>query len=142
MKIVLDANVYVSALLTKTGSPKQILDFWEQGRFELFVSAEILAELDRVLRYSHIRKIHKQDDTDIDRFIELLAREATVVAPVTQLAVATDESDNRYLECAVQANASYLVTGDKKHLLPIGHYRGIDIVPPALFVAILSSELN
>ena len=46
-------------------------------------------------------------------------------------------SPNRYLECAVAGEAAHLVTGDKKHLLPIGEHRGVRIVVPATFLAIL-----
>ncbi len=136
MKIVLDANVYVSGLLTQRGNANQILAYWQDNRFELLVSLEIITELSRVLRYPHLVKIHKKSDAEIQRFIHLIQKHTTLVEPVEKVAVSADESDNRYIECALDGGADYLVTGDKKHLLPIGVYRGIKIVSPVVFLAL------
>jgi predicted nucleic acid-binding protein len=54
--------------------------------------------------------------------------------------VTSDESDNRYVECAVESGASYIVTGDP-HLLNIDTYKGVVIITPATFVALLDSNL-
>lgn len=54
--------------------------------------------------------------------------------------VAQDESDNRILECAVAAEADYIVTGDLRHLRPLDEYRGIKIRTPVEFLRELSSE--
>jgi putative PIN family toxin of toxin-antitoxin system len=56
MRVVLDTNVIVSALLSPDGIPAQILRYWEQGYFEMLVCQESLDELERVLRYPKIRK--------------------------------------------------------------------------------------
>lgn len=63
------------------------------------------------------------------------------MAPTETLTVSSDESDNRSIECAIAGNASYVVTGDKKHLLPIGEYKGVQILSPASFLAPLFVEL-
>jgi predicted nucleic acid-binding protein len=57
------------------------------------------------------------------------------------ITVVTDETDNRYLECAIAAKASYIVSGDN-HLLTVGSYKGIIILPPAAFVALLDASLG
>ena len=58
-----------------------------------------------------------------------------VVVPTVRLAVITaKESDNRVLECAIEGNADLIVTGDRKHLLPLGQYQGIRIVSPRDFL--------
>ena len=54
-------------------------------------------------------------------------------------AIAEDPSDNRFLEAAVAGNCEYIVTGDQ-HLLRLGEYRGIQIMPPATFVAVLEQQ--
>jgi len=59
------------------------------------------------------------------------------VIPQRELQVSPDDSDNRYIECAVAGQADILVTGDKKHLLPIGEYEGVQILSPAGFLAML-----
>ncbi|MBE2199012.1 MAG: putative toxin-antitoxin system toxin component, PIN family [Anaerolinea sp.] len=140
MKVVLDANVYVSALLTQRGNAHQILTYWQDKKFDLLVSPEIIAELSRVLRYPHLVRIHKKSDAEIRRFISLMQKYATLVEPTEKIAVSTDETDNRYLECAVDGQADYLVTGDKKHLLLIGAYQGIRIIAPAVFLALIQLD--
>jgi uncharacterized protein len=93
----------------------------------------------RVLRYPRIARRHQQDEGAIQRFLKLLQNEAILVAPAELLSVVKeDESDNRYLECAVAGKAGYLISGDN-HLLDIGDYRGIIILRPAAFVALLGS---
>ena len=52
-----------------------------------------------------------------------------------------DETDNRYLECAVAGKADYIVSGDN-HLLSIGEYKGIIILSPAAFVALLDAAIE
>jgi uncharacterized protein len=141
LKVVLDANVYVSAVLSKSGNPQEILQQWRVDAFEILTSQDTLAELSRVLRYPKIAKLHQWTEGEIEEFIKLLSEEAVFVTPQTKLdVVKADESDNRYLECAVAGQASYLVTGDKRHLLPLKAYQGIRIVSPAIFMAILALE--
>jgi putative PIN family toxin of toxin-antitoxin system len=140
MKVVLDANIYVSSMVNTQGNPKRIISAWQQGAFDVLISSAILDEIERVLRYPRLVKRHKQDETAIQRFLKLLENEAIIVEPTDVLGVVKDdESDNRYLECAVKGKAQYVISGDK-HLLDIGEYRGIDILPPAAFVVILSRE--
>lgn len=137
MKIVLDANVYVSALLTQRGNANRILALWQEDGFELLISSEIVAEISRVLRYPHLVRVHKKSDEEIQRFINLIQNHTTLIAPSEKVTVCIDESDNRYLECAIAGEADYLVTGDKKHLLPIGVYGKVRIVAPGVFLALM-----
>ena len=138
MKVVLDANVYVSSMLNKLGNPKRVIDSWQQGAFDVLISSAILDETGRVLSYPRIIKRHRQDETTIQRFLKLLEDEAIKVEPNEVLGVVKDdESDNRYLERAVAGKAQYVISGDN-HLLDIGEYRGIVILSPAVFVAVLS----
>lgn len=138
MKVVLDANVYVSSMMNKHGNPKRIIDGWQQGAFDVLISSPILHELGRVLNYPRIVKRHKQDETAIQRLLKLLEDEAIKVEPNEVLGVVkADDSDNRYLECAVAGKAQFVISGDN-HLLDIGEYRGIIILTPAAFVAALS----
>lgn len=137
MNIVLDANIYVSSLINTQGNPKRIVERWEQNQFDVLVSTSIIDEIGRVLRYPRIVKRHRQDEGSIQRFLELLSRQAVMVEPTVVLdVIREDQSDNRYLECAVEGKAQYIISGDK-HLLELGEYRGIVILPPAAFVTLL-----
>lgn len=138
MKVVLDANIFVSSLVNTQGNPKRIMSAWEEGAFDLLVSVPILEEVGRVLRYPRIAKRHKQDEQAVQRFLELVKNEAILIEPKERLGVVSeDESDNRYLECALEGKAQYLVSGDN-HLLDIGEYKGIIVLPPAAFMVFLS----
>jgi len=64
-----------------------------------------------------------------------MRRLSDLVAPTFTLTdIVAKESDNRFLECAVAGRADLIVTGDRKHLLPLGAFRGIPIVSPAEFI--------
>jgi len=139
MRVVLDANVYVSAMVNAQGNPQRIMACWERGEFDVVVSAPIIDEVGRVLRYPRIVKRHKQGEEVIGRLLALLASEAVVVEPAERLGVVKeDESDNRYLECAVEGKARYIVSGDR-HLLALGEYGGVMIVTPAALVMLLET---
>ena len=140
MKAVLDANVFVSALINTRGTPKQIVDLWREEAFDLLISKAILDEIGRVLRYPKIIALHKLAETELLTFLALLSEEGLIVEPAETLHVSPDESDNRYIECALAGGADYLVTGDKLHLLPIGEYQGIKFVSPAVFLAVMQLD--
>ncbi len=139
MKVVLDANIYVSSMVNTQGNPSRIMAQWEQGKIDVLASPSIINEVGRVLRYPRIVKRHRQDEKAIQRFLELLSSEAVVVEPTEVLdVVKQDESDNRYLECAIEGKAQYIISGDR-HLLELGEYEGVIILPPAAFMTLLES---
>jgi putative PIN family toxin of toxin-antitoxin system len=137
MRVVVDTNVVVSRYLSALGPPAQVLDQWENGIFELLVSEPILTEYRRVLLYPRLAALHGMSATEIDTVITSFRGSSIVVAPTQVLAVVTDDpSDNRFLECAEEGGADYVVSGDA-HLLAVGEYRGIQILRPAAFLAAL-----
>ena len=93
MRIVLDANVFISGLLSKQGPPGQILDAWLEGQFSLFVSPPIVAEIQRVLAYPRIRARLKPGQAD--QLTSLLVAATEWVEGKLVLEVLTkDPSDN------------------------------------------------
>jgi len=139
MKVVLDANVYVSSLLTQRGNARKIIDLWEEDAFELAISEPMFDEIKRVLQHPHLVKIHGKSIREIENYTVLLRKNASTVSSQQQIGVSADESDNRYIECAVEGGANLLVTGDKKHLLPIKEYQGVQIITPATFLALIQA---
>jgi putative PIN family toxin of toxin-antitoxin system len=137
MRAVLDANVFISAVISDRGAPKRIIDYWREEAFELLTSEAILEEIEQVLKYPRIAALHKLSEAELNEFLALLREENRLVFSSEQLDVSRDGTDNRYIEYAVAGGADYLVTGDKMHLLPIGEYQGIRIVSPATFVTLL-----
>ena len=103
----------------------------------MVVSQPILEELERVIHYPRIQGRYHLPEDDVARFLQLIRSGAIVVEPNVEIsAIGRDPPDNRYLECAVEAGASYIVSGDQ-HLLELGEFQGIVILPPAGFLAVL-----
>ena len=123
--VTADTNVYLSALHFG-GKPRQVLEAARAGLFDLAISDAILAEVDRVLGTKFGWEADRR--AAARRALGGIARH---VAPERPIAAAPD--DDRILECAVAAGAQVLVSGDK-HLLRLGAFEGIRIVPVAEFL--------
>ncbi len=135
MKVVLDTNVIVSGL-NFPGNERHVLNLARSGRFRLYLSAFVLQETEGVL----VRKF-RWDRHSVARAITALRASATIIEPEARPSVIKDnEADNRILECAVEASADYLVTGDRRHLLPIGEHLGTKIVNSTHFLTLLSRD--
>ena len=76
MRAVLDVNVLISALLSRTGAPARLLLAWQEGRFELIVSPGLLAELGRALAYPKLRRLIPASDAEA--FVAGLSRSASL----------------------------------------------------------------
>jgi uncharacterized protein len=132
--VVLDANVLVSAAINSKGAPGQVLAAWRTENFSLLMSESILKEVDRVFRYPKLVKYHQWPDQRIRTFIDDLSHLSVLTPGETSLSVIeADPSDNRYLECGVEGEADYIVSGDR-HLLELGTYQEIQIVNPRNFL--------
>jgi putative PIN family toxin of toxin-antitoxin system len=140
MRVVLDANVLVSAILSPRGTPAQILNAWRAEQFDLVISHAIVAELDRVFRYPKIAKRHRWSEEQLQTFLDTLSHIAILTPGILTLAVITeDPPDDRYLECAVEGEAAYIVSGDRL-LLRLGVYQGIPILTPRAFLEVLQRQ--
>jgi hypothetical protein len=136
MRLVLDTNIYVSSLISGKGNPAKIVNWWLSGAFEVLVTQAIIDEILRVTGYERIQKKYAAVRENRLEFAALIADQAVWVEATEQIdVVAADESDNRYLECAVAGSAQYIVTGDV-HLLDLKVHEGIRILTPAAFVAL------
>ena len=134
MRVVLDANQFISAVLVPVGHPAQILDAWRQNQLEILVSPAILAETRRVLLYPRLQRRHGWDEAQVDAFLEGLLSSAILTSGDTDIRdVVDDPTDNKYLACALEGHADYIITGDQ-HLLRLDPWRGIRIVPPAVLL--------
>ena len=134
MRVVLDTNVIVSGL-NFPGNERLVLELALRGRFELCLSPFILEEIVGVL----VRKFDWAEERSAQA-IRALGDAATVVEPsrLTEV-IEGGHADNRILECAVEASADYLVTGDRRHLLPLGEHRSVRILNAPRFLSALES---
>jgi putative PIN family toxin of toxin-antitoxin system len=111
IKVVLDTNVVVSALLNEDGLEGAVLELALSKRLALYVSGPVLAEYAGVLH----RPKFSLGAPRIERVLAGISKAATLVDPRKPVTVSRDDADNRFLECAQEADADFLVTGNLKH---------------------------
>ena len=131
LRVVADTNVLISALAFHGGT-RRIWTLAEERRFRLFVSPFILRELETNL----CAKLKLPADA-VSLLIEEVRLLGTVVEPHGSVAVIRGkEADNRILECALEAEAEadLIVTGNMKHIRPLGSFQGIAILTPREFL--------
>lgn len=138
MKVVLDANQYVSAVLKPESKPAQLVQLALKKKVTILASEPILEEIERVLSYPKLQKVHNFAPEEVSQYVQDI-REAAMITPakLKLQAVKKDPADDKYLVCAVEGNADYIVSGDH-HLKDLALYRGIPILDPATFLQILS----
>jgi putative PIN family toxin of toxin-antitoxin system len=128
LRIVLDTNILVSGIISASGPSARILDAWRDHRFLLVTSVEILEEVRRVLRYPRIADKYHISSTDVRDLMNLLEQEAVVLSNIPEVSVVLeDPDDNKFLACALQAEADFIASGDR-HLLAIREHGGIPVV--------------
>lgn len=129
MRVVIDTNVLVSALLFG-GNPSKVVELAKEGALELFLSPFILEELkDKLTRKF---AFSNQDAIEACSDLEMMAR---MVHPHQKInVIKRKDSDNRILECSIAAEADILVTGDLQDIRPLGHFHGTEILTPKEFL--------
>jgi putative PIN family toxin of toxin-antitoxin system len=138
MKVVLDTNVLVSALIVKAGKPAQILRCIDS--FELLLTQEILAETKRVLNYRRIRKRYHLSDQDVTTYLDRLGEVGTILQVNAKVEVIEDApDDDKFLPFAKEAEADYIVSGDV-HLMALAEHEGTPILTPNQFLGLLKSK--
>lgn len=142
INVVLDTNVFISAALIPEGAPAKIIDAWENGRFWLIVSVNIIEELRKVFYYDRIRKRCPKSDAEIDQFIDKVLKSGIETPGSLALKVVKkDPTDDKFIIAAIEGHASYIVSGDP-HLLELGSYENVKVVSPKEFVEILEKKEN
>lgn len=132
IKVVLDTNVLVSALLF-TGPLSRLVSLWQERRFALVVSGDILVEYLRVLAYPKFGLAAAEVKFLIE---EVVLPFADTVNPLaTPAVVREDPADDKFLHAAVAGRARFIVSGDR-HLLELGVYRGARIVTAREFLGL------
>jgi putative PIN family toxin of toxin-antitoxin system len=132
--VVFDTNILFSGLGWR-GKAHQCLMAAREGIVESVTCQEILAELEAVLRL----KRNMPEDDIFEAVNEILLFSRVVQIANTLTGVVSDPEDHKVLECAVVGGASHIVTGDRRHLLPLGSYQGIAIVSAADFMGLVAS---
>ncbi len=126
MRLLLDNNILVSSLLSPAGPPARLADAWRDERFELVSSKEQILRLKDVLARP---KIRDQIGTELaDKLLADIEAAASIVEPRRNVTASSDPEDNLILGTALAGKADLLVSGDKRHLLPLKQVEGVSIV--------------
>lgn len=134
IKVVFDTNIYLSAILFG-GNPRTCLNLARGREIKLFASKPILLELVRNLQDKFL-----WDKEAIEEVIEGLVDFVDIVLPKVQITlIKTEPKDNKILECALEAQVDYIVSGDKKHLLSLQNFKDISLVSVKQFLEIYYS---
>lgn len=137
LRAVLDTNVWVSASISLRGNPAKVVQALYADAFDLVISEKILLEIDRVFHCPKITKRHGWSEEEIRRVIARLRRIAHVTpGKLTVNVIDRDEADTRFLDCAVEGHAEYIVSGDRD-LLDLKTYEGIEIMDAREFLETL-----
>lgn len=132
MRITVDTNILISAL-GWNGAEAAVIDMVLDSKLELCLSAEILSEFYRVVKYPKLGF----SDTEIDGFIGLILPKVLFVKPAMTIDIVVDDpDDNRIIECAIEGKSDFILSGDK-HLLQLGEYNGLKILIASEFLKIL-----
>jgi len=133
LRLAIDTNVLISALLSDKALPAHLVAMWREGRFDVLTAAEQLDELKRVTRYPKIRA--RLTPALAGRLINELRDLAIIVTKLPDVAVCADPNDNYLLAMASAGAADFLVTGDKRHLLSLDAHEQTRIVTVQEFLA-------
>ena len=136
VKVVLDTNIVVSAHLKAEGFERFVLDLALASKLQLFITAEILTEYREVL----LRPKFALDPELVKALIDLIRAKSRRVKATKRITVSADPEDNKFIECADQAKADYLVTGNKRHFPK--PWSGTQVVNARELIEVITPDLQ
>lgn len=137
MRLVIDTNVLLSALMSSTSPSARIFALWRGRAFDVLTAAEQIDEVGRVTRYPKIRT--RFAPAIAGRLVNQLRDVAIVVEKLPKVDLSPDPDDNYLLALAQAGQAQFLVTGDKR-LLSLKRHQSTQIVTPATLVELLKGH--
>ena len=147
IKVVIDTNIWVSALINPFGYPARIRKAFEKSIFQVVVSEPILEELADVLNRPRIREKYDVTPEDIEEILTLIEERSEHVLLSGNIEICRDKDDNLIIETAIKGKAEYLVTRDddvkfdKKVSDFLSKY-GISVTSVAKFLKLIEKSLN
>ena len=133
MRIVLDTNVLVSGVFW-AGQPLRVLELWADDRVQVVASESILLEYAAVLKEIGCGRGQL---VLAEKWLSFFFQHAALIDVRSAIDVCRDPDDNKYLSCAADGDADYIVSGDRD-LLDLKAFVGIPIVTPRQFLALFS----
>ncbi len=140
MRVVLDTNVLISALISSSGPPGQLLSAVKRGDLALVTSGYQLEELREVLGREKLRPYIKPEEAR--DLIDNLETIGSLIHELPECKLSPDPADNPILATAIAGKADLIVSGDKTDVLALGRVNHIEIVTPARALAKLDKVGN
>lgn len=134
MRVVLDTNVLIAALISQNTPPDRAYQTWRAGEFTLLSCEQPLEEIRRVTRRAGVR--FRIRPMEAGRMVNDLRNLAVMLERLPVVEVSPDPYDNYLLAMAAAGAAEYLVTGDKRDLLALERHGGTRIVTVRTLVAL------
>lgn len=135
MRVVLDTNILVSALISPSGHPADIYSAWEDGKFTLLTCAEYLNEVRGTLQKPRVAELIKPHHAG--RLVNQIKKLAQEVGSLPRVKRSPDANDDFLLAMAEVGHADYLVTGDKSGLLALAQHGATQIVSARYFATLI-----
>ncbi len=126
MRIVLDTNILIAALITKDTPPDRLYQAWLNSEFGLVTSTAQMAEVATVLARPRLQRYLDADEAAA--ILENIDTRAIILDDPPNVDLSPDPKDNPILAAAIAGKADLIVSGDKKHMLALGVVEGIPIV--------------
>jgi len=136
MRVVIDLNVLVSALIVPSGPPAAVIRMWLDGKFTLLTCARHVNELRATLHKPRIADLIEPHKAG--RLVNQVGKLAVDIDPLPRVERSSDPNDDYLLAPAEAGNADYLVTGDKGGLLDLDTHKGTRIISARDFAALFA----
>ncbi len=121
IKTVIDTNVFIAGLINDTGAPAKIINHWEARAFDLLISEMILTEYKNLLlTFTKIPEIKSRE------MLEIIGQLALRIDVRESFSICNDISDNKFIDCAVNGKADFLVTKNIRHFPK--NFRGVKVL--------------
>jgi putative PIN family toxin of toxin-antitoxin system len=142
LKVVLDANIFVSAVLKPHSDLAKIFEWVKEGKIKLILSNDILSEIRAVLLYPKIRERHQRSPKEIEEFLQkTILVSINTPGEIKVRTIKDDPADTKYLAAAVEAKADFIISGDR-HLKDLKMFQGIRILDPSAFLRLAEKTLE
>jgi putative PIN family toxin of toxin-antitoxin system len=139
MRVVLDTNILVSALIAPARNPAAIYNPWEQGKFTLLTCTEHLDEVRATLQKPRVANLVKPYEPG--RLVNQIKKLAESVGQLPRLKRSPDPGDNYLLALVAAGKADYLVTSDKSGLLVLARHKSARIITARDFAAFFAADV-
>lgn len=137
MRIVLDTNIFVSALISPSGAPHRLVELWESRAFDLVTSEEQLRELARVLAYPKLAKFIRPEQAN--QLLGGIQAAAEFATNLPEIDASRDPDDNAIPATAIAGEAALLVSGDKADLLHLNQVGKVRLVTAPQAIVLLEN---